>query len=84
MAAGLPVLGLNLGNLARLARQSRDGLLLEPGDVAGLAGAITKLSQDDELRDRMSHSAKERADSFPTWQQSAERFFSVLRALAES
>jgi glycosyltransferase involved in cell wall biosynthesis len=84
MAAGLPVVGLNLGNLARLARQSRDGLLLEPGDVAGLAGAITKLSQDDDLRDRMSRSAKGRADSFPTWQQSAERFFSVLRALAES
>jgi glycosyltransferase involved in cell wall biosynthesis len=84
MAAGLPVVGWNLGNLAHLARQECDGLLLEPGDVAGLTGAITKLSQDGELRDRMSHSARERADSFPTWNESADLFFSVLRALVES
>jgi len=84
MAAGLPVVGWNLGNLAHLARKECDGLLLEPGDVAGLAGAITKLSQDGELRDRMSHSARERADSFPTWNESADLFFSLLRALVES
>lgn len=84
MAAGLPVVGWNLGNLAHLARQERDGFLLDPGDVAGLARAITKLSQDGELRDRMSHSARERADSFPTWNESANLFFSVLRALVEA
>ena len=84
MAAGLPVVGWNLGNLAHLARQERDGFLLEPGDVAGLAEAITKLSQDGELRDRMSHSATGRASSFPTWSESADLFFSVLRPLVES
>jgi glycosyltransferase involved in cell wall biosynthesis len=84
MAAGLPVVGWNLGNLAHLARQGRDGFLLEPGDVPGLARAITKLGQDGELRDRMSRSATERADSFPTWNESADLFFSVLRALVEA
>ena len=84
MAAGLPVVGWNLGNLANLARQERDGFLLEPGDIAGLTEAITKLCQDGELRNRMSRSARERADSFPTWNESAELFFSVLRALAEA
>jgi glycosyltransferase involved in cell wall biosynthesis len=84
MAAGLPVVGWDLGNLAHLARQERDGFLLEPGNVPGLARAITKLSQDGELRDRMSHSARERADSFPTWNESADLFFSVLRALVEA
>ncbi len=84
MAAGLPVVGWNLGNLAHLARQERDGFLLEPGDVAGLTRAIMTLSQDGKLRDRMSHSARERADSFPTWNESAALFFSVLRALVET
>jgi len=84
MAAGLPVVGWNLGNLAHLARKERDGFLLEPGDVAGLARAITKLGQDWELRDRMSQSARERAQSFPTWNESAALFFSVLRALVEA
>jgi len=84
MAAGLPVVGWNLGNLANLARQERDGFLLEPGDIAGLTEAITKLGQDGELRDRMSRSARVRADTFPTWSESADLFFSVLRALVES
>jgi len=84
MAAGLPVVGWNLGNLAHLARHERDGFLLEPGDLASLTEAIRKLSQDGELRDRMSHSARERADSFPTWNESADLFFSVLRALVKS
>jgi glycosyltransferase involved in cell wall biosynthesis len=84
MAAGLPVVGWNLGNLAHLARHGSDGFLLEPGDLAGLAGALTNLSSDAELRNRMSHSARERANSFPTWDESAALFFSVLRALAES
>jgi len=84
MAAGLPVVGWNLGNLAHLARHERDGFLLEPGDLAGLTEAITKLSQDGELRDRMSHSASERSNSFSTWNESAALFFSVLRTLVES
>jgi len=84
MAAGLPVVGWNLGNLAHLARHGSDGFLLEPGDLAGLAGAMTKLGADAELRNQMSHSASERANSFPTWDESAALFFSVLRALVES
>lgn len=84
MAAGLPVVGWNLGNLARLARHELDGFLLKPGDIAGLAEAITKLSQDTKLRNRMSDSARARADAFPTWHESAALFFSVLRVLAES
>lgn len=84
MAAGLPVVGWNLGNLAHLARHERDGFVLEPADVAGLAEAIAKLSEKGELRNRMSNSARERADSFPTWSESADLFFGELRALAES
>jgi len=84
MAAGLPVVGWNLGNLAHLARHERDGFLLEPGDLAGLTEAIRKLSEDGMVRNRMSHSARERADSFPTWNESADLFFSVLRTLVKS
>jgi glycosyltransferase involved in cell wall biosynthesis len=84
MAAGLPVVGWNLGNLAHLARHGCDGFLLEPGDLDGLSEAMTKLSADTELRNRMSHSARERAASFSTWNESAALFFSVLRALVKS
>ncbi|MGH2790291.1 MAG: glycosyltransferase family 4 protein [Actinomycetota bacterium] len=84
MAAGLPVVGWNLGNLAHLAKHGCDGFLLEPGDLAGLAAAMAKLSADTELRNQMSHSARERAASFTTWDESGALFFSVLRALGKA
>ena len=81
MAAGLPVVGWNAGNLPHLATNERDGFILEPGDLAGLAAALGKLCEDEQLRSRMSRSARERADSFPMWEESAALFFSELRAL---
>ena len=84
MAAGLPVVGWNTGNLPHLARDEMDGIILKPGDVVGLARAFTRLSEDRELRGRMSHSAKARASSFPTWEESAALFFSELKNLAKS
>ena len=36
LAAGLPVVGWRAGNLPHLATDDREGVLLPPGDVAGL------------------------------------------------
>src|SRR4029450_12147456 len=40
MAAGLPVVGWRAGNLPHLATDGREGLLANPGDVAGLRRAL--------------------------------------------
>jgi glycosyltransferase involved in cell wall biosynthesis len=79
MAAGLPVVGWRAGNLSYLAGHGREGLLLDPGDVAGLAAALTRLAQDARLRERLGAAARRRAETFPTWQQTAELFFAVAR-----
>ncbi|MGH2699056.1 MAG: glycosyltransferase family 4 protein, partial [Actinomycetota bacterium] len=84
MAAGLPVVGWAAGNLPYLARNESDGLTVEPGDIAGLTAALKRLSEDGELRNRMSRSARARAESFPTWQETTARFFAELRSLGES
>jgi glycosyltransferase involved in cell wall biosynthesis len=82
MAAGLPVVGWRAGNLPYLAGHEREGLLVDPGDVAGLASALRRLAEDGELRRRLGAAARHRAATFPTWDQAAERFFAAVREAA--
>jgi glycosyltransferase involved in cell wall biosynthesis len=82
MAAGLPVVGWQAGNLPHLADDGREGLLAAPGDVAGLSRALAQLATDEDLRRRMAAAARRRAAARPTWAQSADRFFAALREAA--
>ena len=82
MAAGLPVVGWDAGNLPHLARHEREGLIVTPGQVAELSAALRRICDDEPLRRRLAAAATERAESFPTWEESAQKLFSVLRAAA--
>lgn len=82
MAAGLPVVGWRTGNLPHLACHEREGLLLRRGDVGGLSEALGRLAADEPLRRRLGEAARRRAMTFPTWDESAARFFALLRDLA--
>ena len=82
MAAGLPVVGWRAGNLPYLAEHEREGLLAEPGDQAGLVSALRRLAEDEKLRARLGAAAQQRAATFPTWDQTAGRFFWAVREAA--
>jgi glycosyltransferase involved in cell wall biosynthesis len=84
MAAGLPVVGWRAGNLPHLAEDGREGLLATPGDVAGLSHALRRLAEDEDLRRSLAAAAGRRAAARPTWAQSAELFFGVLREAARA
>jgi glycosyltransferase involved in cell wall biosynthesis len=79
MARGLPVVGVNAGNLPHLATNGTEGLIVPPGDVGALASALRRLCEDEELRAEMGGAAAARARTFPTWDETAARFFEVLR-----
>ena len=81
IAAGLPVVGWRAGNLPRLAEHGREALMTEPGDVAGLASALRTISTDRRLREGLAEGARRRAETLPTWRESADRFFTALREL---
>jgi glycosyltransferase involved in cell wall biosynthesis len=83
MAAGLPVVGWRAGNLPYLADHEREGLILEPGDVPGLAQALKRLAEDEALRRQMGAAARRRAAARPTWGEAAAMFFGVIREAAE-
>jgi glycosyltransferase involved in cell wall biosynthesis len=57
-AAGVPVLGANLGGIAELVRDGIDGILVAPDDAAAWAATIGRLAEDrhviDALRARIA------------------------------
>ncbi|MGH2928761.1 MAG: glycosyltransferase [Solirubrobacteraceae bacterium] len=77
---GLPVVGWRAGNLHFLADDGREGLLLAPGDVPGLASALLTLALDEGLRRRLGGAARARALQRPTWRETGQLFFDALRA----
>jgi glycosyltransferase involved in cell wall biosynthesis len=83
MAAGLPVVGWDAGNLPHLARHGAEGLAVPPGDRAALAAALRSLAADEPRRRRLGAAAERRAATFPTWDDTARLLFAELRAVAE-
>lgn len=76
--AGLPVIGWRSGNLPHLVDDGKQGIVITPGDIGALTGALRKLAEDEPERRRMGAAAARRALSLPTWEQSARQFFAIL------
>jgi glycosyltransferase involved in cell wall biosynthesis len=82
MAFGLPVVGYDAGNLPHLARDGEEALIVTPGDVLELRHALVRLANDRQLRERLGANARRRAETFPTWNDTARLFFATLRSLS--
>jgi glycosyltransferase involved in cell wall biosynthesis len=78
MDAGLPVIGWRSGNLPHLVDDGKQGIVITPGDIRALTAALRRLAEDEAERRRMGAAAADRALSLPTWEQSAEQFFTIL------
>jgi glycosyltransferase involved in cell wall biosynthesis len=60
MAAALPVVATRVGGIGELVDDGVTGLLVEPDDVDGLAGALSALARDPHGRAAMGRSAARR------------------------
>jgi glycosyltransferase involved in cell wall biosynthesis len=60
LAVGTPVIATRVGGVPEVVDDGVNGLLVEPGDVEGLAAAIRRFFADAELRERL------RAGSVPS------------------
>jgi glycosyltransferase involved in cell wall biosynthesis len=83
LAAGLPVVGWRAGNLPHLIEDGREGILVPPGDVEGLAVALDQLVRDPTRRRELAVAAERRGEALPTWEDTAKAFFGALAGLAE-
>jgi glycosyltransferase involved in cell wall biosynthesis len=62
MAWGLPVISTPVGSIPEHVRDGAQGLLVQPGDVSELAGAIERIVMNDALRRRMGEAARTAAE----------------------
>ena len=64
MAASLPVVASDIPGYRQVVRHEVDGLLVPPGDEAGLAAALLRLLADKEQRECMGRNGRARAESY--------------------
>jgi alpha-maltose-1-phosphate synthase len=81
MATGMPVIASTHSAGPDLMREGRDGFVLEPDDVEGLAQRLETLRADRERASEMGVSAAEQARTF-SWDVHAERVREILIQLS--
>ena len=64
MCNGLPVVATDIPPLRDLLGENEAGLLVPPGDADAMAGAVTTLASDAELRERLGSAGRRRAATF--------------------
>lgn len=79
MAAGVPTVASDIGQIGELVRDGETGLLIPPGDVDALVHAITQLAAAPELRARLGSAAVADVAARHTWEQ---RVLQVLQLAA--
>jgi glycosyltransferase involved in cell wall biosynthesis len=62
MAFGVPVVASRLSGIPELIEDGESGLLVEPGDAEGLAGAVDRLLRDRELCRRLGAGGRSKVE----------------------
>jgi glycosyltransferase involved in cell wall biosynthesis len=58
MSVGVPVVATRVGAIAEVVRDRESGLLVEPGDIAGLAASIESLFVNKDRADKLGTEGK--------------------------
>jgi glycosyltransferase involved in cell wall biosynthesis len=82
MASGLPCIVTPMGG-AGLIKDSRDGIVVRPGDVEGIAAAIRRLAASESERNELGDQGMVTARDF-TWQSVAQRRVRELIRIARA
>jgi glycosyltransferase involved in cell wall biosynthesis len=79
-----PMVASNIGGFAELLTDGETGFLVPPGDVVGLAQAITRLVEEPATRARMTGRLIDLVRAVPSWEQiAAETEALYAAAIAE-
>ena len=79
MSHGVPVVASRLGALADTVRDGQTGVLVEPGDVVGLAATLRRLWDDSDLLRRLGKGAREHVGREYSEQAHFSRLTSIYR-----
>ena len=73
MASGLTCVSCRAVGVVDCLRDGENGLLTEPGDVAGLAASLRRLLADPELRKRLAAAGLEECRRLYSWKSAASQ-----------
>jgi len=77
-ALGTPCVAYDIAGLRDSIRNGETGLLVENGDIGGLAEAITRILEDESLRRVLSKNALEYSRNFD-WNKTADEFMRIIK-----
>lgn len=78
-AIGTPVIATRLGGVLDIMESGRDGLLVEPGDVEGMAQAMLEILKKPEQARKMADSLRRRVEKEFTLDQMTDKTLEVYR-----
>jgi len=81
MAAGVPVVASRGGAFPETVVDGETGLLVDRGDVDGLANALITLLGDPEVRREMGRAARHRAEEVFSWDQAVHTWLDLYREI---
>jgi len=79
MAAGLPVVTFRVGGIPEIVEDGVSGILVNPGDVKGLAEAIDRVASDPAWRVAAGTAARAKMSDF-SWDSMVQRNLDVIGA----
>ena len=71
MACGVPIVASKIGGIPDVVKDGENGLLVQPRDSEVLADAIICLLENEDVRERMGKSGRERVKDY-SWERIAE------------
>ncbi len=76
-ACGKPVVAFNVGGVNEAVEDKKTGLLVERGDITGLADALCSILTDEELKVKMGWNGRKFVESNFTWDICADKMLNV-------
>lgn len=83
MGFGEPLIASRAGAVPEVIDNGREGFLVPPGDIVGLAESIGRVIRDRTLLETMSLAARARYQGHPPWAAGMARVEDFLRRMAE-
>lgn len=81
LACGTPVVASNIPGVRTVVDHGVDGLLVEPGDPAVLAGAIQEILRDDTMRQAMGRRGRAKVERRYSWEQIGDHLEAIYQPL---
>jgi glycosyltransferase involved in cell wall biosynthesis len=79
LSFGLAVIATPVGGVPEIVTHEHDGLLVPAGDIGALAAAITRLTRDPELRERLGRAARDTVAKRFSLDSAVERLLGIYR-----